>query len=85
MWDLPPSLKSPGMEEHEMWLAYGEEYDVGKRRNKEAKERIKREAQLGRYWEEGRWAGRTGEWRRRRWVRVVRRVSVGGSGDENTM
>jgi hypothetical protein len=84
VWDLPPALRSPGIEENEMWMAYGEEYDVGRRRDKEAKERIKREAQVGRDWEEGRWAGRTGEWRRRRWVRVVRRVSVGGNGDEGT-
>ena len=81
MWDLPPALRSPGFEEEEMWLAYGEEYDVGKRRDKEAKERIKREAQVGRDWEEGRWAGRTGEWRRRRWVRVVRRVSIGSANE----
>ena len=39
--------------------------------------------EVGRDWEEGRWAGRTGEWRRRRWVRVVRRVGV-WSGDEVT-
>jgi len=84
VWDLPPALRSPGIEEDEMWLAYGEEYDVGKRRDKEARERIKREAQIGRDWEEGRWAGRTGEWRRRRWVRVVRRVGVDGAGDEVT-
>ena len=73
-----------GFEEKEMWLAYGEEYDVGRKRDKEAKERIKREAQVSRDWEEGRWAGRTGEWRRRRWVRIVKRVSVDGQGDEMT-
>jgi Integral peroxisomal membrane peroxin len=83
VWDLPPTLRSPGIEEYEMWMAYGEEYDVGKKKDKEAKERIKREAQVGRDWEEGRWAGRTGEWRRRRWVRVVRRVGVSNS-DEAT-
>ena len=43
-----------------------------------------RVAQVSRDWEEGRWAGRTGEWRRRRWVRVVKRVSVNGQGDEVT-
>jgi hypothetical protein len=84
VWDLPPTLRSPGIEEQEMWLAYGEEYEVGKKRDKEAKERMKREAQVGRDWEEGRWAGRTGEWRRRRWVRLVRRVGVGGTNDEIT-
>jgi Integral peroxisomal membrane peroxin len=84
VWDLPPSLKSPGIEEKEMWQAYGEEYDVGRKRDKEAKERIRREAQVSRDWEEGRWAGRTGEWRRRRWVRIVKRVSVDGQGDEVT-
>jgi hypothetical protein len=82
VWDLPPSLKSPGIEEKEMWQAYGEEYDLGRKRDKEAKERIKREMQVSRDWEEGRWAGRTGEWRRRRWVRVVKRVSVDSQGDE---
>jgi hypothetical protein len=84
VWDLPPALRSPGIEENEMWMAYGEEYDVSRRRDKEAKERIKREAQVSRDWEEGRRAGRTGEWRRRRWVRVVRRVSVDANGDEST-
>ena len=77
VWDLPPTVKSPGFEEDEMWLAYGEEYGLGSgEKKKDLKEKLKREAKVGRDWEEGRWAGRTGEWRRRRWVRVVKRVGV---------
>ena len=76
VWDLPPAVKSPGTEEDERWLAYGDDVgDVGRRLNK--KQKAKHEAKLSKDWEEGRWAGKTGEWRRRRWVRVVKRVGVG--------
>ena len=79
MWDLPPKVGSPGDGE-EMWLAYGdaESVDGGREKEKkrEKKERYKREALVGRDWEEGRWKGKTGEWRRRRWVRLVKRVAV---------
>lgn len=82
MWDLPPPPGSGGREE-EVWLAYGD-YDFGGPPSKSVKkvgkkEKGRREAD----WEEGVRYGnlRTGEWRRRRWVRVVRRKvqsEVGG-------
>jgi hypothetical protein len=82
VWDLPPPPGSGGREE-EVWLAYGD-YDFGSPPSKSVKkvgkkEKGRREAD----WEEGVRYGnlRTGEWRRRRWVRVVRRKvqsEVGG-------
>ena len=79
VWDLPPAVKSPGTEDDERWLAYGDDVgDVGKRLDK--KQKAKHEAKISRDWEEGRWAGKTGEWRRRRWVMVVKRVGLGIEG-----
>ncbi|KAI1613234.1 integral peroxisomal membrane peroxin-domain-containing protein [Exophiala viscosa] len=80
VWDLPPVPGSGANREDDLWLAYGE-YDVpstshmkedGERRKKNAEKRIKD-------WEEGTIVdnkGRTGEWRRRRWVRLVKRKPV---------
>lgn len=74
VWDLP-GPESPAMEE-EMWVAYhnGDTTDgamedqTGNTSNKE----------LGKSWEENTArTGRTGAWRRRRWVRTVKRIGVG--------
>ncbi|KIV83971.1 hypothetical protein PV11_05951 [Exophiala sideris] len=83
VWDLPPIPGSGAHREDDLWLAYGD-YDVpstshmkedGERRKKNAEKRIKD-------WEEGTIVdnkGRTGEWRRRRWVRLVKRKPVNSS------
>lgn len=71
VWDLP-APKSPA-EEEERWLAYDDDgrASAKKDKNKQAKRGPEKD------WEESTtWAGRTGEWRRRRWVRLVRRIGV---------
>ncbi len=87
VWDLPPKVGEGGRDE-ELWLAYGD-YDFPARDKKEeeaerkgdrVKERGTRNKESrGKDWEESvRYGaeGRTGEWRRRRWVRVVRRRQI---------
>lgn len=82
VWDLPPPPGAGGRDE-EVWLAYGD-YEVPatvKEKEKEKQKKMKQEKQ--RDWEEAVRYGsgsslRTGEWRRRRWVRVVRRRVEGG-------
>ena len=90
VWDLPPPSTDTktGLErDEEVWLAYGD-YNFGDQASKEEKEKAKQNlkkkkrdkaSQGAKDWEEhikfgGR--GRTGEWRRRRWVRVVRRREI---------
>jgi hypothetical protein len=79
VWDLPPPPGQGGREE-EVWLAYGE-YDVPKA-EKEKLKKLKK--QRSKDWEEATHYGgigssglRTGEWRRRRWTRVVKRRVAG--------
>lgn len=85
VWDLPPKVGEGGRDE-EVWLAYGD-YDFSTREEQEKERKRKREREKGhkkgesrdKDWEEGvRYGtrGRTGEWRRRRWVRVVRRREI---------
>jgi hypothetical protein len=74
VWDLPPRIGEGGRDE-EVWLAYGD-YDVPSAKKEKSKKQKKAES---RDWEESvRYgtAGRTGEWRRRRWVRMVRRKEI---------
>lgn len=79
VWDLP-ACKGPE-EEEEKWVAYDDGRASMGRSNK-THEVDKRTLGAGKDWEESTtWAGRTGEWRRRRWVRLVRRIVV--SGNEN--
>lgn len=40
-----------------------------------------KEKLVKRTWEEGNGLGKKGEWRRRRWVRVVERMAIGNTGD----
>lgn len=80
VWDLP-TPQTPG-EEEEMWLAYDDDRVSGKKKSK--KDKAKRTNYgSGKDWEESTtWAGRTGEWRRRRWVRLVRRIGVDGNSND---
>ncbi|KAK5099847.1 Peroxisome size and maintenance regulator [Lithohypha guttulata] len=83
VWDLPPpSSTASGLErDDEVWLAYGDyhfgEEEKGKTGAKKGKK--DKDAKGEKDWEEqislGS-RGRTGEWRRRRWVRVVRRKKM---------
>lgn len=85
VWDLPPAPGSTGNRDEEVWLAYGD-YDIpkellekGKKDKKGHKRGAKSADWAGKDWEESvRFGnkGRTGEWRRRRWVRVVKRVAM---------
>jgi Integral peroxisomal membrane peroxin len=90
VWDLPPAYGVT--REEEMWLAYGD-YDlplpkdenIGQGNKKEKKKEGDKKKVVSRDWEEGMlWdgKGRTGEWRRRRWVRVVKRVRLSGNNEE---
>ena len=87
VWDLPPKVGEGGRDE-ELWLAYGD-YDFTARDKKEEEAKRKRDRvkdkvtrnkeSKGKDWEESVVyvaGGRTGEWRRRRWVRVVRRRQI---------
>ena len=90
VWDLPPAVRDFDAED-DMWLAYGggsDDIHGGGGQTKEAlrkmgkkqqeKEKKAREERRQKDWEEARFQGRTGEWRRRRWVRLVKRTGVGG-------
>ncbi|KIX05517.1 uncharacterized protein Z518_06389 [Rhinocladiella mackenziei CBS 650.93] len=82
VWDLPPAPGSGANRDDDLWLAYGD-YDVPgigtrddeKRKQKKEKDRSRKPKD----WEETaklEHRGRTGEWRRRRWVRLVKRKVV---------
>lgn len=89
VWDLPPAPGSGALRDDDLWLAYGD-YDVplrardDERRSKKYdkdKDRRKDAAQT-KDWEEATRLenkGRTGEWRRRRWVRLVKRKAMEGN------
>jgi Integral peroxisomal membrane peroxin len=80
VWDLP-GPKSPA-EEEEMWLAYDDDREPGKKSGKKDKNQ-KASNGPSKDWEESTaWAGRTGEWRRRRWVRLVKRIGAGDEGSK---
>jgi len=90
VWDIPPAFGVT--REEEMWLAYGD-YDlpllkdenIGQGSKKEKKKEGHKKNVASRDWEEGMrldGKGRTGEWRRRRWVRVVKRVRLSGNNEE---
>lgn len=89
VWDLPPAPGSGVNRDDDLWLAYGdydvpkvgvksvskEEEKARKKREKEKDKRAKKEGVV-RDWEEAtrlEKRGRTGEWRRRRWVRLIKR------------
>jgi hypothetical protein len=81
VWDLPPQPGSGANRDDDIWLAYGD-YELPasskeeeKARKKKAKDKEHRKTE-SRDWEEATRVenrGRTGEWRRRRWVRLVKR------------
>jgi Integral peroxisomal membrane peroxin len=74
VWDLP-GARSP-VDEEEMWLAYDDDGAYPRKGGKKDKNR-KTNVTQGKDWEESTtWLGRTGEWRRRRWVRLVKRTSI---------
>ena len=82
VWDLPPQPGQADLKrEEEMWLAYGD-YDFPKPEKGEEKAGKGKGHKKGvesRDWEEAvRYGsrGKTGEWRRRRWVRVVKRTEL---------
>ena len=74
VWDLPPKGR-----EEEVWLAYGEDYGLTRKERKDS-EKAKKQQKKDSDWEEGtRWSEgsmKTGEWRRRRWIRTVKRVAL---------
>jgi hypothetical protein len=73
VWDLPPPPGSGGRDE-EVWLAYGD-YDFAASQSQQAAKKTVKKEKRTKDWEEAVRYGnlRTGEWRRRRWVRIVRR------------
>jgi hypothetical protein len=91
VWDLPPAPGSGANRDDDLWLAYGDynvpvpsiSRDDEKSRKKIEKDKYKaRKANQEKDWEEATRLdsrGRTGEWRRRRWVRLVKRKAVEGT------
>ncbi|RVX70962.1 hypothetical protein B0A52_06120 [Exophiala mesophila] len=90
VWDLPPPPGSGLSRDDDLWLAYGD-YDIPlstterekEQKKRKGKDRKKKDPSVGstRDWEEATALenkGRTGEWRRRRWVRLVKRKMVAG-------
>jgi hypothetical protein len=76
VWDLPPNRSQES--DDEMPLAYGDlppESPTPKGKKQKVNESFKL-----RDWEEGTASHGVGEWRRRRWVRVVQRVSLPPAG-----
>lgn len=89
VWDLPPSASTTSglNRDDEVWLAYGD-YNISDLDGKDEKAKLKKTSKKSKAerepgdqkdWEEqikfGS-RGRTGEWRRRRWVRMVRRKQI---------
>jgi Integral peroxisomal membrane peroxin len=75
VWDLP-GRESP-TEEEETWLAYDDDAGEPRRKSGRADQSKQANNAPGNAWQESTiWAGRTGQWRRRRWVRLVRRIGV---------
>lgn len=92
VWDLPPAADTASglSRDDEVWLAYGD-YNIGDLDSKQEKEKTKRNAKMSKEekgsivrskqldWEEAvkyGARGKTGEWRRRRWVRIVKRKQI---------
>ncbi|EXJ83117.1 hypothetical protein A1O1_06736 [Capronia coronata CBS 617.96] len=87
VWDLPPAPGSGVNRDDDLWLAYGD-YSIPStsrddEKTRKGKEKDKaRKANQVKDWEEATRLdsrGRTGEWRRRRWVRLVKRKTVEGT------
>jgi hypothetical protein len=90
VWDLPPVPGGGANRDDDLWLAYGD-YDVPsmnredeqrRRKEKEKDKKNKGKPARTKDWEEVTRLenkGRTGEWRRRRWVRLVKRRTVAGT------
>ena len=79
VWDLPPRNKEDDNGD-DAGSALSPRLDQKRSRSRKEKEREQAKAKMAqRDWEEARGQGRTGEWRRRRWVRTVQRI---GAGDE---
>lgn len=81
VWDLHPPSTSQGSTEdgdHDGSVApYGDLWEPDGKRSRKGKEKEKDSKEVARAWEEGTGGGHgTGEWRRRRWIRVVKRVSI---------
>ncbi|KAL9114401.1 MAG: hypothetical protein Q9227_001482 [Pyrenula ochraceoflavens] len=71
VWDLPPLNKDD--DNDDAYSIAGQSIDSRKKaKAKKEKENVK-SRKLEKDWEEARGQGRTGEWRRRRWVRIVQR------------
>ncbi|KAI3289886.1 hypothetical protein DTO002I6_6763 [Penicillium roqueforti] len=73
VWDLPPPRQEPG---DDLTSAYGDLHDPPSPKETKGKEQEKTQ----RDWEEGTASYGVGEWRRRRWVRVVQRISLPPAG-----
>ena len=93
VWDLPPA--SGRTRDEEMWLAYGDyEVPLSNKDTEKRKEKQKQKAHkttpgsTNKDWEEiirydSAGKEKTGEWRRRRWVRVVKRVAMSEDGGKS--
>ncbi|PGH23054.1 hypothetical protein AJ80_02827 [Polytolypa hystricis UAMH7299] len=91
VWDLPFHPPDEGMYGEAEHLAYGDSWHAKGSSTSESRDTGSARLQKGKApahkkdWEEGTitlGSNGTGEWRRRRWVRVVQRITVHGKGGE---
>ncbi|KAJ6146137.1 peroxin-24 Pex24-Penicillium chrysogenum [Penicillium chrysogenum] len=74
VWDLPQTRQES---DDDLTLAYGDLPETQSPKKSKSKEKEKeKEKAKSRDWEEGNASYGVGEWRRRRWVRVVQRISL---------
>lgn len=75
VWDLPTVISQTPMNDDELdMMAYGDLNVSAPSAEPKSKGKVKVKGGQGRDWEESMQAQKAGEWRRRRWVRVVHRI-----------
>lgn len=77
VWDLPSIRQET---DDDLTLAYGDLPETLSPRKQKGKEKEKKEKAKSQDWEEGNGSFGVGEWRRRRWVRIVQRISLPPAG-----
>jgi hypothetical protein len=77
VWDLPTVPSQTPMNDDEFsMMAYGDLNVSAPSAELKSKGKVKVKGGQGRDWEESMQSQKAGEWRRRRWVRVVHRISI---------
>lgn len=77
VWDLPTvASQTPTDDDEFNMMVYGDLNVSAPSTEPKSKGKVKVKGGQGRDWEESMQAQKAGEWRRRRWVRVVNRISI---------